>query len=122
MKIVRRSNYKRIGTKQRRRLRIRKNFNLDDKLRICVSKSNSNLFVQVIDDSKGVTLKTFSTFGKNALAKCANRESAKVIGEAVGLYLKDNKCSAVFFDRGESRYTGVVADVATAIRSTGFSI
>lgn len=97
-----------FGTAQRPRLR--------------VSVSLKNIYAQVIDDAKGVTLAAASTSdkelkGKNKLR--SNVSSAKTIGELVAKRAIAKKIAAVVFDRGGRKYHGKVKAVADAARSAG---
>ena len=107
----------------RRKLSIRKKIvGSSERPRVCASKTNSNLFVQVIDDSSNKTLFSVQTFGKNAVGTNSSVESAKVVGEAVAKGLKDKNISSAVFDRNGKKYTGVVASLATSIREAGIQI
>jgi large subunit ribosomal protein L18 len=70
-----RKSYKKLRTLQelkilRRKLSIRKKIiGTADTPRVCVTKTNKHLFVQVIDDAAGKTLFSVQTFGKNAVGK-----------------------------------------------------
>jgi len=78
-----RKAYGKIGNKKeqqrvKRRLTIRKKvIGTSDRPRICATKSNKHISVQIIDDSKSVSLFTVSTFGKGAAAESCNIEGAK---------------------------------------------
>jgi large subunit ribosomal protein L18 len=69
---------------------------------------------------KGKTLFSVQTFGKNAVGKAANTESAKLIG-ARFRKLSSNITKAVF-DRNGRKYTGVIATVADSIRENGIQL
>ena len=87
--------------------------------RLCVFRSNSNLYVQVIDDVKGVTLAQASTLDKEVKTKHANKEAAKEVGKAIALAAKDAKITKVVFDRGGYLYHGRVKALADAARENG---
>lgn len=108
---------------QRRKLSTRKKIiGSTERPRICATKTNSNLFVQVIDDSTNKTLFSVQTFGKNAVGTNSSSESAKTVGTAVAKKLKDHKIEKAIFDRNGKQYTGVVASLATSIREAGIQI
>ena len=48
--------------------------------RLCVCRTNNNLFVQVIDDVAGRTLASASTLDKEIKTKHSNKEAAKEVG------------------------------------------
>lgn len=108
---------------QRRKLSIRKKvIGTSDRPRICATKSNNNLFVQVIDDSTNATLFSVQTFGKNAVGTNSSLESAKTVGVAVAKGLADKSIKNAVFDRNGKKYTGVVAALADSIREGGIQI
>ena len=51
--------------------------------RLSVFRSNSNLYVQVIDDTKGITLVQASTLDKEVKTKHSNKEAAKEVGTLI---------------------------------------
>lgn len=108
---------------QRRKLSIRKKIvGTTERPRICATKTNSNLFVQVVDDSTNKTLFSVQTFGKNAVGSSANLESAKLVGAEVAKKMNDGKISTAVFDRNGKKYTGVIATLADSIREAGIQI
>tara|TARA_B100001971_G_scaffold214585_1_gene252828 strand:- start:43560 stop:43934 length:375 start_codon:yes stop_codon:yes gene_type:complete len=108
---------------QRRKLSIRSSvIGSADRPRICATKTNKNLFVQVIDDSQNKTLFSVQTFGKNAVKGGSNAEGAKVVGAEVAKKMSENKITKAVFDRNGRKYTGVVATLADSIREAGIQI
>ena len=87
--------------------------------RLCVFRSNSNLYVQVIDDVKGVTLAQASTLDKEVKTKKANKEAAKEVGTLIAKRAMEKKIKTVVFDRGGYIYHGVVKELAEAAREGG---
>lgn len=107
----------------KRRLSIRKKINgTSDRPRICATKSNKHITVQVIDDSKSVSLFTVSTFGKTAAADSCNVEGAKKVGVKVAASLKAKNVNAAVFDRAGYKYTGVIAALVESIRESGIQV
>ena len=51
--------------------------------RLCVFRSNTNLYAQIIDDSKGITLVQASTLDKEVKTKHSNKEAAKEVGTLI---------------------------------------
>ncbi len=82
--------------------------------RMSVFRSNRALYVQLIDDDKGVTLLSRSTRGKNI-------EAAKRLGAEVAKGAKEQKILTVVFDRGGNRYHGVIEALANAAREGGLT-
>ena len=90
--------------------------------RLCVYRSLSNIYAQIIDDSNGTTLASASTLDKEVvdLAKGETKtEAAKIVGEVVGKRAKAKKIKEVVFDRGGYIYTGRVQAVADGARAAG---
>ncbi len=87
--------------------------------RLCVYRSNTNLYVQVIDDVAGNTLVSASTLDKDVKTKHANKEAAKELGTLIAKKAADKKIETVVFDRGGYIYHGVVKELAEAAREGG---
>ena len=107
----------------RRKLTIRKKIiGSSDRPRICATKTNKNLFVQVIDDSASKTLFSVQTFGKSQAAEKCNIESAKKVGASVAEKMKSSNITTAVFDRNGKKYTGIIAALADSIRENGIQI
>ena len=114
---------KKVQQREKRRLTIRKKVNgTSDRPRICATKSNKHITVQVIDDTKAVSLFTVSTFGKAAAADSCNIEGAKKVGAKVATLLKQKSLSCAVFDRAGYKYTGVIAALVQSIRESGIQV
>ena len=87
--------------------------------RLCVYRSNSNIYVQVIDDVAGNTLVQASTLDKEVKNKYANKEAAKEVGTLIAKRAIAKKITEVVFDRGGYIYHGVVKELAEAAREGG---
>ncbi|MDA3936501.1 MAG: 50S ribosomal protein L18 [Actinomycetota bacterium] len=90
--------------------------------RLCVTRSNSNIYAQLIDDVAGVTLVNASSIDtelRTALKSGANIDSAKAVGEAVGRRALEAGYTEVIFDRGGRLYHGRVKALADGARSAG---
>ena len=87
--------------------------------RLCVYRSNSNLYVQIIDDDKQVTLVSASTLDKEIKTKKANKEAAKEVGNLIAKKAISKNITTVVFDRGGYIYHGVVKELAEAAREGG---
>ena len=87
--------------------------------RLSVFRSNTNLYVQVIDDENQVTLASASTLDKEVKTKKANKEAAKELGTLIAKKAKAKKIETVVFDRGGYVYHGVVKELADAAREGG---
>ena len=92
--------------------------------RLSVYRSLNHIYVQIIDDVKGVTLCSASTMEKDVKAKISNMtktDAAKEVGKAVAAKAKKLKITNVVFDRGGYIYTGRVQAVADGAREAGLN-
>ena len=90
--------------------------------RMCVTRSNNNIYVQVIDDVAGKTILGVSTLGPDFKAtgkKSSTVEGAAAIGEIVGKKALEAGITEIVFDRGGHLYHGRVKAVAEAAREAG---
>ena len=108
--------------RERRHLRVRTKISGTAECpRLCVFRSNSNLYVQVIDDTKGITLVQASTLDKEVKTKHSNKEAAKEIGTLIAKRAIEKNIKTVVFDRGGYIYHGVVKELADAAREGGLN-
>ena len=112
-----------ISGRAKRHLRIRKNVvGTAERPRLSVRRSLKNLFVQIVDDAKGLTLLSASTTDKgikNKAGYCGNIKAAALLGEAVAERAKDKKIIKVVFDRGGYDFHGRIKAFAEAARKGG---
>ena len=87
--------------------------------RLCVYRSNSNLYAQIIDDVAGNTLVAASTLDKEVKTKHSNKEAAKEVGALIAKRAIEKNIKDVVFDRGGYIYHGVVKELAEAAREAG---
>ena len=90
--------------------------------RLCVYRSLSNIYAQIIDDTKGVTLVSCNTTQKDikdAVKDMTNKEQAKYVGEQIAKLALKKKITEVIFDRGGYLYTGRVKELADGARAAG---
>ncbi|TVR69638.1 MAG: 50S ribosomal protein L18 [Spirochaetaceae bacterium] len=87
--------------------------------RLTVFRSNRNLYVQAIDDTKGATIASASTVTTELKQLSAKKEDAARVGEAIGKELKAKKIKEVVFDRNGYLYHGVVKALADGARNAG---
>lgn len=90
--------------------------------RLNVYRSLNNIYAQVIDDVKGVTLVSASTLDKELTENVnhgGNKESAKMVGELVAKRALAAGVKQVVFDRGGYLYHGRVKELADAAREAG---
>lgn len=104
----------------RRHIRVRRKISgTADRPRLCIYRSNTNLYVQIIDDVAANTLVSASTLDKEIKTKHANKEAAKELGSLIAKKALDKKIETVVFDRGGYIYHGVVKELAEAAREGG---
>lgn len=88
--------------------------------RLSVFRSNANIYVQLIDDSKGHTLLAASSLDKDiAEMKGTKTEIAKAVGKAIADKAKEQGLEQVVFDRNGFRYHGRVKSLADGAREQG---
>ena len=110
----------RKAERQRRHIRVRRKISGTAECpRLCVFRSNNNLYVQVIDDVAGNTLVSCSTLDKDIKTKHANKEAAKEVGAMIAKKALEKNIDTVVFDRGGYIYHGVVKELAEAAREGG---
>lgn len=108
--------------KTRTRIRLRKNAN--GRVRLSVFRSSKNIYVQVIDDARGVTLATASTLEKDvrsSLKTGADTAAAATVGKLIAERAIKAGVKEVVFDRGGYIYHGRVKALADAAREGGLS-
>lgn len=89
--------------------------------RLCVYRSTSNIYAQVIDDVNGKTLCSACTLSKTNKAEGTKTEAARKVGEEVAKKALKKGVKAVVFDRGGYLYTGRIKALADAARSAGLN-
>lgn len=114
------SKIDRKATRQRRHLRVRRKISGTAECpRLCVYRSNTNLYAQIIDDVAGNTIVSASTLDKDVKIKRANKEAAKEIGTLIAKKAAEKNIKTVVFDRGGYIYHGVIKELAEAAREAG---
>ena len=87
--------------------------------RLCVFRSNSNIYAQIIDDVTKKTLVAASSLGKDIEAGGTKKEIAKKVGIAVAKKAIEAGIKTVVFDRGGYQYHGRVKELADGAREGG---
>ena len=87
--------------------------------RLCIYRSNTNIYAQIIDDVAGNTLVAASTLDKEKKTKKSNVEAAKEVGALIAKRATAKKIKAVVYDRSGYIYHGVVKALAEAAREGG---
>ena len=87
--------------------------------RLCVYRSNTNIYAQIIDDVAGNTLVSASTLDKEVKTKKSNIEAAKEVGALIAKRATAKKIKTVVYDRSGYIYHGVIKELAEAARNGG---
>jgi large subunit ribosomal protein L18 len=124
--MARKSKYQ-IWQKKRQRIKYRiMQKNVGNHPRLVVYRSNSNIYAQLLDDKRGVTVLSASSIDKNIkslIDKAANKiEKSKIVGETLAEKIKEAKISRIIFDRNGYKYHGRVKALSEAIRSAEITI
>ncbi len=108
--------------RDRRHIRVRRKISGTPECpRLCMYRSNTNIYAQIIDDVNGNTLVSASTMDKEVKTKHANKEAAKEVGALIAKRAKDKKIVDVVFDRSGYQYHGVVKELAESARQGGLN-
>jgi large subunit ribosomal protein L18 len=111
-----------LERRSRIRMRIRKKISgTAEKPRLAVFRSNKQIYVQVVDDLKGVTLLSASSNEKDIAGKTGIKktEQAKLVGKVLAAKCKEKGIENVVFDRSGYKYHGRVKSLADAAREGG---
>ncbi|KKU15330.1 50S ribosomal protein L18 [Candidatus Wolfebacteria bacterium RIFCSPLOWO2_01_FULL_45_19] len=108
----------------RRKIRARSRlFGTQERPRLSVFRSNRNMFLQLIDDKKGMTLASVSTRElKEAARKKSKVSQAELIAAALFQKAKKLGITKAIFDRGFYQYHGRVKAVAEVLRKEGLQL
>ena len=90
--------------------------------RLRVTRSNANIYAQLIDDVAAVTLMSSSTVDPEVRGSVKNgstADAAKAVGESIGKRAIEAGITTVVFDRGGRLYHGRVKALADGARSAG---
>ena len=119
-----RTNKSKSASRSRRQLRIRKRISgTAVRPRLVVNRSARHVFVQVVDDTKGLTVASASTLEADLRAFDGDKTAkAKRVGELVAGRAKAAGIEAVVFDRGGNKYHGRIAAVADGAREGGLAL
>lgn len=108
------------GRRKRIRYRIRKKISgTSAKPRMCVYRSNKEIYVQLIDDQASHTLASASSRGDVADSSQPKVEQAKAVGKLIAEKASAAGISEVTFDRAGYLYHGRVAALAEGAREGG---
>jgi large subunit ribosomal protein L18 len=86
--------------------------------RLTVFRSAKNIYAQVIDDNKRVTLASASSVEKN-IEKKPKKELSMIVGKLIAERSIEKGCKEVFFDRGKYKYHGRIKELAESAKNGG---
>ena len=113
-----------LNTTKRKRFRVSnkvKKVSPKNRFRLSISRSSKNIFAQIIDDSKNITLLSASSIEKDIKTsqKVNKTELSKIVAEKLAKKAQDKKITKIFFDRGIYKYHGRVKVFAETLRKNG---
>ena len=113
-----------LDTTTRKKFRVRsklKKVSKKDRFRLSISRSSKNIFAQIIDDEKNITLLSASSIEKDikSLQKVNKSELSKIVAEKLAKKAQEKKITKIFFDRGIYKYHGRVKVFAETLRKNG---
>lgn len=117
-----------------RKLRMRRHYRVrarikgtSERPRLCVFRSNRYVWIQLIDDTRGITVAHVTDCQKLEKGKRTSKKETRIaraesMGEAIGKLAIEKKISAFVFDRGGYAYHGRVKAVAEGARKVGIRL
>ncbi len=115
---------KRILTRKRNKIHVRKRISgTEERPRVSVFRSSKHIYVQAIDDEKGVVIACTSSVKKEIKGKIGgytgNKPAAEIVGKMFGEVLKTKGVEKIVFDRNGFLYHGRIKSLADGIREAG---
>ena len=113
-----------LDTSKRKKFRVTnklKKVAPDDRFRLSISRSSKNIFAQIIDDKKNITLISASSIEKDikSNSKTNKSELSKLVATKLAKKAIEKKITKIFFDRGTYKYHGRVKIFAETLRKNG---
>jgi large subunit ribosomal protein L18 len=113
-----------LNTIKRKKFRVSnklKKFASNDRFRLSISRSSKNIFAQIIDDIKKVTILSASSVEKDIKSgsKVNKTELSKIVAEKLAKKAQEKKIKKIYFDRGIYKYHGRVKVFAETLRKNG---
>ena len=113
-----------LDTSKRKRFRVSnkvKKVAPKDRFRLSISRSSKNIFAQIIDDTKCITLLSASSIEKDVKSgsKINKTELSKIVAEKLAKKAQEKKIKKIFFDRGTYKYHGRIKAFAETLRKNG---
>ena len=113
-----------LNTSKRKRFRVSnkvKSVASNDRFRLSISRSTKNIFAQIIDDNKNITLISASSIEKDIKSgsKVNKSDLSKIVAERLAKKAQDKKIKKIYFDRGIYKYHGRIKIFAETLRKNG---
>ena len=113
-----------LTANKRRRFRVGKKVKSvakKDRFRLSISRSSKNIFAQIIDDTKCITLLSASSIEKDVKSgsKINKTELSKIVAEKLAKKAQEKKIKKIYFDRGTYKYHGRIKAFAETLRKNG---
>lgn len=113
------SNKQQIRFKRKKRIRAKLEGSAAQP-RLCVFRSNANIYAQLVDDLKGVTLVAASSLEEGFSGKSGGSvDAAKAVGGLIAKKAQAKNIANVIFDRSGYLYHGRIKALADAARESG---
>jgi large subunit ribosomal protein L18 len=117
MKVKNKKEYRRLRIKHRIRKIVK---GTSDRPRMCIFRSNKQIYVQLIDDNEGRTILCASSRDKGILDQQVNKtEKSVLVGKLVAERALEQNITNVVFDRNGYLYHGRIKALAEAAREGG---
>ncbi|MDR0857161.1 MAG: 50S ribosomal protein L18 [Mycoplasmataceae bacterium] len=91
----------------------------NEKHRLVVTKTNANIFAQIVDDKTQTTVVAVSTL---MIKKPGNIQSATEVGQLLAKAALEKNIAEVVFDRGGHKYHGQIKALADGAREGGLKL
>ena len=113
-----------LNTTKRKKFRVSnkvKKVASKDRFRLTLLRSSRNIFAQIIDDSKRVTIVSASSIEKDVKTgtKVNKSELSKIVAEKLAKKAQEKKITKIYFDRGSYKYHGRIKVFAETLRKNG---
>ena len=100
--------------------------NISNHPRLVIFRSNVNIYAQLLDDSKKITLLSASSIDNNlkkSVEKAGSKiEISQIVGKSLAEKINDAEIKKIIFDRNGYKYHGRVKALSEAVRSAGITI
>ncbi len=118
--VTNKKNSRKLKARSTKKVRIRKKIKGTlERPRLCIFKSLSNMYAQLVDDVTGKTIVSVSTLGE--VKGKSGKDAAFEVGKVLATKAKDKKIDKVVFDRSGYIYHGRVKAVADGAREGGLN-